>query len=87
MQKPEQLSGLSPSAESENSVGGSPSSSQSSQQKQQLFDQKDGRRRSISRKGDDDPSPIVDSFAERTQAGDLFGVTVKGRRLPPVRHA
>lgn len=86
MQKPEQLSGLSPSAESENSVGGSPSSSQSSQQKQQLFDQKDGRRRSISRKGDD-PSPIVDSFAERTQAGDLFGVTVKGRRLPPVRHA
>ncbi|RZR95338.1 hypothetical protein BHM03_00024172, partial [Ensete ventricosum] len=86
MQKPEQLSGLSPSAESENSVGGSPSSSQSSQQKQQLFDLKDGRRRSISRKGDD-PSPIVDSFAERTQAGDLFGVTVKSRRLPPVRHA
>ncbi|CAD5195969.1 unnamed protein product, partial [Musa acuminata subsp. malaccensis] len=82
LRKPEQLSGLSPSAESENSVGGSPSSSQSSQQKQQLFDQKDGRRRSISRKGDD-PSPIVDSFAERTQAGDLFGVTVKGRRLPP----
>ncbi|WOL11843.1 kinesin-like protein KIN-7E, chloroplastic [Canna indica] len=82
LRKSDQLSGLSPNAESENSVGGSPTSSQSSQQKHHLFDLKDGRRKSISRRGDD-PTPVVDSFAERTQAGDLFSATVKGRRPPP----
>ena len=43
---------------------------------------KDGRRKSVSRK-EDDPA-IIDSFPERTRAGDLFSATVGGR-LPPVR--
>lgn len=41
---------------------------------------KDGRRKSVSR-GGDDPA-IIDSFPERTQAGDLFSATVGGRLLP-----
>lgn len=82
LRKPDQLSGQSPSAESESSASGSPSFSQSSQQKQLLFDLKDGRRKSVSRKGDD-PSLLLDSFPERTQAGDLFSATVKRRWLPP----
>ncbi|KAG4200802.1 hypothetical protein ERO13_A05G236600v2 [Gossypium hirsutum] len=45
-----------------------------------LNDMKDGRRKSVSRRGDD--PAIVDSFPERTQAGDLFSATVGGR-LPP----
>lgn len=40
---------------------------------------KDGRRNSVSRKGDD--YTIIDPFPERTQAGDLFGA---GCRLPRV---
>lgn len=44
---------------------------------------KDGRRKSVSRRGDE--SAVVDSFPERTQAGDLFSVTVGGRHRPPVR--
>lgn len=83
LQKPDHLSGFSPIADSESSVSGSPSCSQSSHQKHLSIDMKDGRRRSISRKGDD-PSVLVDSLPERTQAGELFSATVKGRRPPPV---
>lgn len=83
IQKPEHLSILSGSGDSEGSASGSPSFSQSSQQKLLATDVKDGRRKSVSRKGDD-PS-IVDSFPERTQAGDLFCSATRGRRPPPVR--
>ena len=84
MQKPENLVGLSPSADSESSASGSPAScSKSSQSRVKFNEMKDGRRKSVSRRGDE--SAVVDSFPERTQAGDLFSVTVGGRRLPPVR--
>lgn len=42
---------------------------------------KDVRRKSVSRKGD---VSAVDSFPERTQAGELFSAAVVGRGLPPV---
>ena len=84
MQKPENLVGLSPSADSESSASGSPASCSKSSQSRVMFNEmKDGRRKSVSRRGDE--SAVVDSFPERTQAGDLFSVTVGGRRLPPVR--
>ncbi|XP_020250523.1 kinesin-like protein KIN-7E, chloroplastic, partial [Asparagus officinalis] len=82
LRKPEYLSGFSPSADSESSTSGSPSCSQSSHQKHKSVDMKDGRRRSVSIKGDD-PSVVIDTFPQRTQAGDLFSVTVNGRRPPP----
>ncbi|XP_072969785.1 kinesin-like protein KIN-7E, chloroplastic isoform X1 [Typha angustifolia] len=82
LRKPDQFSGLSPSVDSESSAGGSPSSSQSSQQKHLLLDLKDGKRKSVSIKGED-PSTYINSFPERTQAGDLFSATPKGRRLLP----
>ncbi|XP_058089924.1 kinesin-like protein KIN-7E, chloroplastic isoform X2 [Magnolia sinica] len=80
LRKPEHLLGQSSIADTESSTSGSPaSSSQLSQSK--ILDMKDGRRKSVSRRGDDTCS--VDSFPERTQAGDLFSATVKGRRVPP----
>ncbi|XP_043719861.1 kinesin-like protein KIN-7E, chloroplastic [Telopea speciosissima] len=81
LRKPEQLSGLSPGADSETSASGSPASSQASQQKFLQNDLKEGRRKSVSRRSDD--CPIVDSFPEKTQAGELFGATVRRRPLPP----
>ena len=85
MQKPENLVGLSPNADSESSASGSPAScSKSSQNRVMFSDMKDGQRKSISRRGEE--SAVVDSYPERTQAGDLFSVTVGGRRLPPVRN-
>lgn len=85
LQKPENQAGMSPSADNGSSASGSPvSCSKSLQDKVTLNDMKDGRRKSVSRRGDD--PTIVDSFPERTQAGDLFSATVGGR-LPPVRTA
>ncbi|XP_010268983.1 PREDICTED: kinesin-like protein KIN-7C, mitochondrial [Nelumbo nucifera] len=81
LKKPEHLNGLSPIVDSESSASGSPASSRPLQHKIQLGDMKEGRRKSVSRRGDD--HPIIDSFPERTQAGDLFSATVRGRRLPP----
>ncbi|XP_020536879.1 kinesin-like protein KIN-7C, mitochondrial isoform X2 [Jatropha curcas] len=79
--KPENLLRSSPSADSESSTSGSPAScSKSSQNRVMFSDVKDGQRRSISRRDD---SLLIDSFPERTQAGDLFSATVGGRRLPP----
>ncbi|XP_044457559.1 kinesin-like protein KIN-7E, chloroplastic isoform X3 [Triticum aestivum] len=78
LKKSEQLSGLSPSADSDSTASGSPSFSRSSQQKHLLLDLKDGRRKSVTRKADD--SALGDSFLERTQAGDLFSAA------PIVRH-
>lgn len=83
MQKPDHISGLSAVTDNESSGSGSPSCSNSSQQKLSLSDFKDGRRKSISKKCDD-PS-VVDFISERTQAGDLFYATTRGRRPPPVR--
>ncbi|KAH9321253.1 hypothetical protein KI387_015892, partial [Taxus chinensis] len=40
------------------------------------------RRKSVSLRVDD-VAPVKDSFPERTQAGDLFSATVRGRRPPP----
>lgn len=82
-QKPEHLMGLSPSVDSESSsTSGSPAPcSKSSQSRANSNDLKDGRRKSISRMGDD---YTIDSFPERTQAGDLFGAAVGSRHLPPV---
>lgn len=81
LRKPENQAGMSPSADNGSSASGSPAScSKSLQDKVILNDKKDGRRKSVSRRGDD--PAIVDSFPERTQAGDLFSATVGGR-LPP----
>lgn len=81
MRKPENLVGLSPSADSGRSTSVSPASSSKSLQHRVTFnDMKDGRRKSISKRGDDSS---VDSFPERTKAGDLFSATVAGRHLPP----
>ncbi|XP_042514997.1 kinesin-like protein KIN-7E, chloroplastic [Macadamia integrifolia] len=81
LRKPEHHSGLSPRADSETSASDSPASSRPSQHKFLQNDLKEGRRKSVSRRGDD--LPIVDSFPEKTQAGELFSATVRGRPLPP----
>ncbi|CAN1730263.1 Kinesin-like protein KIN-7E, chloroplastic, partial [Linum perenne] len=51
-----------------------------SSQNRVTFSDTDGQRKSVSRKTDD---TLVDSFPERTQAGELFSATVGGRHLPP----
>ncbi|KAK6246240.1 hypothetical protein SCA6_009330 [Theobroma cacao] len=82
LSKPENLAGQSLSADSGSSASGSPAScSKSLQDKVTFNDTKDVRRKSVSRRGDD--PAIIDSFPERTQAGDLFSATVGGRHLPP----
>ncbi|KAI6690935.1 hypothetical protein NL676_027763 [Syzygium grande] len=82
VRKPENLPGLPPSADSESSASASPASGSKSSQSRVMFsDIKDGRRKSLSRKGDD--ASAVESFPERTQAGELFRAAVGGRRLPP----
>ncbi|KAG6624435.1 hypothetical protein I3843_16G028500 [Carya illinoinensis] len=82
VRKPENQVGLSPNSDNGRFASGSPaSSSKSSQNRLMSNDMKDGRRKSASRSGNE--SAVVDSFPERTQAGDLFSVTVGGRRLPP----
>ncbi|XP_062184780.1 kinesin-like protein KIN-7E, chloroplastic [Phragmites australis] len=81
LKKSDQLSGLSPSADGDSTASGSPSCSRSSQQKNLLLDLKDGRRKSMTRKGDD-PS-LVDSFLERNQAGDLFSAASRARHPLP----
>jgi centromeric protein E len=82
MQKSDQLSGLSSSVEGDSTASGSLSSSKSSQQQKLLLDLKDGRRKSMTRKGDD--PTIADSFLKRTQAGDLFSAASRSRHPPPV---
>ncbi|KAK8984848.1 hypothetical protein V6N11_020161 [Hibiscus sabdariffa] len=81
LRKPENLAVVSATADSGSSASGSPAScSKSLQDKVTFSDMKDGRRKSVSKRGDD--PAIVDSFPERTQAGDLFSATVEGC-LPP----
>jgi centromeric protein E len=82
LKKSDQLSGLSTSVDSESTASGSPSFSRSSQQKHPLLDLKDGRRKSMTRKGDD--PALTDSFPGRTQAGDLFSAASRARHHLPV---
>ncbi|KAL5559646.1 hypothetical protein UlMin_035857 [Ulmus minor] len=81
LKKPENLAGLSPSVDSESSTSGSPASCSKSSQRVTFNEIKDGKRKSVSKKGDD--RAVIDSFPEQTQAGDLFSATAGGRRLPP----
>ncbi|XP_052153062.1 kinesin-like protein KIN-7E, chloroplastic isoform X1 [Oryza glaberrima] len=81
LKKSDQLSGLSTSVDSESTASGSPSFSRSSQQKNPLLDLKDGRRKSMTRKGDD--PALTDSFPGRTQAGDLFSAASRARHHLP----
>ncbi|KAJ8563617.1 hypothetical protein K7X08_032069 [Anisodus acutangulus] len=81
LKKPEILIGSSPNADYESSASGSPASSLKSALSRVSFsDVKDGRRRSVSKRGDD--APPVDFVPDRTQAGDLFSAATGGR-LPP----
>ncbi|KAF3658888.1 hypothetical protein T459_16857 [Capsicum annuum] len=81
LKKPENVTGSSPNADYESSASGSPASSLKSLQSRVTFsDMKEGRRRSVSKKGDD--APAVDFVSDRTQAGDLFSAATGGR-LPP----
>lgn len=81
LRKPDNVDGLSPNVESEGSANGSPASaSKLTPNRVMLYDMKDSRRNSVSKK--DNPSTL-NSFPGRTQAGDLFGVTVGGHQLPP----
>ncbi|XP_065881166.1 kinesin-like protein KIN-7C, mitochondrial [Euphorbia lathyris] len=82
LRKPENLVKSSPSVDGESTASGSPAScSKSAESRVMVRDIRDGERRSISKRGDD--SVLIDSFPERTQAGELFSATVVGRRLPP----
>ncbi|XP_055960089.1 kinesin-like protein KIN-7C, mitochondrial isoform X2 [Mercurialis annua] len=81
LRKPENLMRSSPSIDSESSASGSPASSSRSSQNRVMFsDMKDGRKKSVSKRGDD--FMLIDSFPKRTQAGDLFGASVGSHRLP-----
>lgn len=82
VQKPENLIGSSSNADSESSASGSPASSlKSLQSRVTVSDMRQGRRKSVSQRGDD--APAVDFVPDRTQAGDLFSAATGGR-LPPV---
>ncbi|XP_024020733.1 kinesin-like protein KIN-7C, mitochondrial [Morus notabilis] len=81
LKKPENMAGLSPSTDCESSASGSTASRSKSSQRVMFTEMKDGRRKSVGNKGDDSTS--VDSFPEKTQAGDLFSAAVGDRRLPP----
>ncbi|KAK7301407.1 hypothetical protein RJT34_12271 [Clitoria ternatea] len=76
LRKPDNLDGLSPNVDSEGSANGSPAStSKLTPNTVVLYDMKDSRRNSVSRKDS--------AFPGKTQAGDLFSVNVGGRQLPP----
>ncbi|KAM6542080.1 hypothetical protein CsatB_006527 [Cannabis sativa] len=81
LKKPENTIGLSSTADSESSASGSPASCSKSSQRVMFSDMKDGKRKSVSNKGDD--PTVVDSLPGKTQAGDLFSAASGGRCLPP----
>ncbi|KAL2585737.1 hypothetical protein AAZV13_13G012600 [Glycine max] len=81
LRKPDNIDGLSPNVDSEGSGNGSPASaSKLTPNRVMLHDMKDSRRSSVRRK---DNASSLNSFPGRTQAGDLFSVTVGGHQLPP----
>ncbi|XP_022141615.1 kinesin-like protein KIN-7C, mitochondrial [Momordica charantia] len=67
--------------DTESSTGESPASRSKVSQNRMIPDELKNGRKSICRKGDN--SSIIYSSQERTQAGDLFGATMDGHRLPP----
>ncbi|XP_047181647.1 kinesin-like protein KIN-7E, chloroplastic [Vigna umbellata] len=80
LRKPDNVDGLSPNVDSEGSANGSPASgSKLTPTRVMLYDMKDSRRNSVSRKHN---APAINSFPGRTEAGDLFSLTVGGRELP-----
>ncbi|XP_031743881.1 kinesin-like protein KIN-7E, chloroplastic isoform X2 [Cucumis sativus] len=82
IRKPENAIGPSSTTDTGSSMGDSPASCSKASQNRMTHDElKNGRRKSICRKGDD--SSTIYSSQERTQAGDLFGATMNGYRLPP----
>lgn len=84
LQKPDNVTGLSPSADSQISAIGSPASCSKFSQSTPMFnDIKEGIRKPVSRSRDD--STVVHSFPERTQGGDLFSVAAEGCHILPVR--
>eukprot|EP01018_Ginkgo_biloba_P005091 Gb_35642 [translate_table: standard] len=69
--------------DNESSPSASPASGTSSTvQTVSPVESKAGRRKSVSIRVDD-TTPVIDSFPEPTQAGELFSATVRGRRPPP----
>ncbi|XP_020236509.1 kinesin-like protein KIN-7C, mitochondrial [Cajanus cajan] len=81
LRKPDNGDGSLPNVDSEGSANGSPASaSKLTPNRVMLHVMKDSRRNSVSKK---DNASALNSFPGRTQAGDLFGVTVGGRQLPP----
>ena len=82
-QKPDNLVGLSPIGDTESPANRSPpSSSKSTPNKPPIYDMRDSRRNSISKR---DNASAPKSFPVRNQAGDLFSAAVGGCQLPPVR--
>ncbi|XP_027940533.1 kinesin-like protein KIN-7E, chloroplastic isoform X2 [Vigna unguiculata] len=80
LRKPDNVDGLSPNIDSEGANGSPASGSKLTPTRVMLYDMKDSRRNSVSRK---DNAPAINSFPGRTQAGELFSLTVGGRELPP----
>lgn len=82
IRRPENAIGPSSTTDTGSSAGESPASRSKASQNRMIPDElKNGRRKSICKKGDD--SSIIYSSQERTQAGDLFGAPMDGHRLPP----
>lgn len=82
IRRPENAIGPSSTTDTGSSAGESPASRSKTSQNRMIPDElKNGRRKSICKKGDD--SSIIYSSQERTQAGDLFGAPMDGHRLPP----
>ncbi|XP_038884121.1 kinesin-like protein KIN-7C, mitochondrial isoform X2 [Benincasa hispida] len=82
IRRPENAIGPSSTTDTGSSTVESPASHSKASQTRMIRDElKNERRKSICRKGDD--SSIIYSSQERTQAGDLFGATMDGHRLPP----
>ncbi|XP_057836682.2 kinesin-like protein KIN-7E, chloroplastic isoform X2 [Cryptomeria japonica] len=79
----QEIGGISTNIDNESSpTASSVSGTTSSLNADSPVDSKTGRRKSVSLRVDD-VAPVIDSFNERTQAGDLFSATVRGRRPPP----
>lgn len=70
------------SLDTEISPNASPASAGSNTPQTELFTEGRGRRRSFSRKADE-ITPMIESFPQFTQAGELFSATVHRRRPPP----
>ncbi|XP_057861675.1 kinesin-like protein KIN-7D, mitochondrial [Cryptomeria japonica] len=68
--------------ENETSSNGSAASANSTIPLDLATEIKSGSRKSLNKRGDEQ-FPSIDTFADSTQAGDLFSGTVRGRKPPP----